>query len=166
MAVGVPEPNLTRLHIAATVAVPVRAAAPFTINTAEAVAELVALSALLLSLTLTIVEAGTTVAVAVKGAELSLTLEPLPVLVAVVTEVPLSRTEPSAILLAKTLIVAVPSNVALPILIFSAVHATVDVTDTVADAFNVANAEALIEALALTAAAPSNTSPVLKAKLP
>ena len=66
LAVGVPEPNLTRLHIAATVAVGLTVAAPLTINTLLQVILTVALGLPLLSLTLTIVEAGTTDDVEVK----------------------------------------------------------------------------------------------------
>jgi hypothetical protein len=131
LAVGVPEPNLTRLHIAAIVAVGLTVAAPLTINTPSQVILTVALGFALLSLTLTIVEAGTTVDSTVIGAALVLTLVPLPVLVATVTDVPFIRTEPRATLLANALTVAVPSNVALPTLIFSAEHVTVDVADII-----------------------------------
>ena len=97
-AVGTPEPNLTLLQTAAMVADGVAVAEPFTINTLEAVIEATAdtVAEPLAVLKASVVMVASGVAVALP----SLTLEPLPVVVTVVVDVPLIKAEPSGTRLA------------------------------------------------------------------
>ena len=111
-AVGTPEPNLTRLHIAALVDATLTVAEPLTINTPDAtvVACAVTVATPFAVLNASVVTLATVVDVALP----SLTLEPLPVDVTVVVDVPLTNADPSGTRLALADTLATADTVASP----------------------------------------------------
>lgn len=98
VAVGVPDPNLTLLHIAAVVQAAFTVACPLTTNTLFAV--VVTLAEGLAELSLTLVALIVLLAVLLELALASLILAPLAVVLTLVVDEPLTRAEPSGTLLA------------------------------------------------------------------
>ena len=151
LAVGVPEPNLTLLQIAAMVAEGVIVASPTITVTAldvnETLAVTVALPFLVAKEFVAIVASGVAVA------PLVLTLVPLPVEVATVVETPLIRTEPKATLLAPadiadaTVITDTPANVAVHDVVILDVEVTVPLTSLTIAPLLVMDEDALTVAL-------------------
>jgi hypothetical protein len=112
-AVGVPEPNLTLLHIEAVVQADVTVALALIMNTPFALVVAVAVG--VASPSLTLIELIELVAVVLDIALVSLILEPLAVESTEVVDAPLTRAEPSGTLLALALIADTAFIVALPV---------------------------------------------------